>query len=143
VFVAFHFYHRSQKSLHMRTHQREILIYYRPESSTHRQTVAHAQSLVPHVRTFSFDQAPSAGYSWQQILEALDLPPKSLLNKAHPYYQEHIRGRDFDNECWAKIFQRNPDLLKAPIAIRGRQAILCQSSTDIYRLAKVAEKVTE
>jgi len=119
----------------MKTHRREILIYYNPESSSDRKTVAHAQALVPHVRTFSFAQAPSTELSWQQILKALGVHPKELLNKAHPYYQQHIRGKDFDEECWIKILKKNPDLLKAPIAIRGNRAILCLNSTDIYKLA--------
>lgn len=118
----------------MKTHHREILIYYNPDSSNDRKTVAHAQSVVSHVRSYSFKQAPSTGASWQQILKSLDIHPKELLNKADPYYQEHIRGREFDKESWLKVLQYNPQLIKAPIAIRGRKAILCINSTDIYKL---------
>ena len=124
----------TSKSSIMKTHQREILIYYNPESSNDKKTVAHAQSLVSYVRSFSFEQAPSTGTSWQQILNFLDVHPKELLNKAHPYYQEHIRGREFDNESWLKVLKYNPQLIKAPIAIRGSRAILCTNSTDIYKL---------
>jgi arsenate reductase len=118
----------------MKTHQREILIYYNPDSSNDRKTVAHAQSLVQHVRTYTFDKAPSTGTSWQQIIKALDMHPKALLNKAHPYYQANIRGRDFDDQGWLDVIKNNPALIKAPIAIRGDKAILCTSATDIYRL---------
>jgi arsenate reductase (glutaredoxin) len=118
----------------MKTHQREILIYYNPESSNDRKTVAHAQSLVPHVRTYSYEKAPSTGTSWQQIIKSLDLHPKELMNKAHPYYQENIRGREFNEEDWLNVIKFNPEILKAPIAIRGNKAILCTSATDIYKL---------
>lgn len=127
-----------QYLISMRTHEREIMVYYNPESSSDRSTVAHAKSMVPHLKTYSFAQAPSNGTSWQQILKALNRHPKELLNKAHPYYQAHIRGRDFDDECWVKILKNNPDLLKAPIAIRGSRAILCSTPTDIYRLTELA-----
>ncbi|GAB4254123.1 MAG: hypothetical protein Kow0027_20020 [Saprospiraceae bacterium] len=120
----------------MRTHQREILIYYNPESSNDKKTVAYAQSLTPHVKTYSFDKAPSTGTSWQQIISALNLRPKDLLNRAHPYYQEHIRGRDFDDEGWLNVIKHNPALIKAPIAIKGHKAVLCTSATDIYKLMK-------
>lgn len=119
----------------MKTNKREILIYYNPESSNDRKTVAHAQSIVHHVRSYSFQKAPSNGTSWQQIINSLALHPKELLNKAHPYYREHIKGREFDDESWLKVLQYNPELIKAPIAIRGRKAILCTNSTDIHRLA--------
>ncbi|RMG82571.1 MAG: glutaredoxin [Bacteroidetes bacterium] len=118
----------------MKTNKREILIYYNPESSNDRKTVALAQSVVSHVRSFAFDKAPSNGTSWQQILSALGLHPKELLNKAHPYYRAHIKGCEFDDECWIKVLQKNPDLIKAPIAIRGNKAVLCTSATDIYKL---------
>ncbi|MCB0706141.1 MAG: hypothetical protein KDC34_12555 [Saprospiraceae bacterium] len=126
----------------MKTNSREILIYYNPESSADRKTVAHAQGLVSYVRTFSFAQAPSNGTSWQQILEWLNLHPRVLLNKAHPYYQSNIRGRDFDQDCWVKVLQKNPELIKYPIAIRGRKAIICQTATDIYKLT-LANPVAE
>ena len=121
----------------MRTHNREILIYYNPESSSDRKTVAYARSVVPHVQTYSFAQAPSTGTSWQHILNALDLHPKELMNKAHPYYQSHIRGCDFEDECWIKVIRKNPDLLRAPIAMRGSRAILCLTPTDIYKLTEM------
>lgn len=118
----------------MKTHSREILIYYNPDSSNDRKTVAHAQSLTPHIRTFSFLQAPSSGTSWQQILSALDLHPKELMNKAHPYYQQNIRGKSFGEQDWLNVIMHNPSLLKAPIAIRGSKAVLCSNATDIYKL---------
>lgn len=118
----------------MQTNQREILIYYNPSSSNDKKTVAHAQGLVSHVKTFSFDQAPSSTTSWRQILRALDLHPKDLMNKAHPYYQANIRGREFDDEDWLNVIRYNPGLLKAPIAIRGKKAVLCTSATEVYKL---------
>lgn len=118
----------------MKTHQREILIYYNPESSNDKKTVAHAQGLVPHVRAYSFKQAPSNGTSWQQIIHSLDMHPKDLMNKAHPYYQANIRGREFNEEDWLNVIRYNTGMLKAPIAIRGNKAVLCTSATDIYQL---------
>lgn len=124
----------------MITHDRELLIYYNPTSTSDRKTIAHAQSIVPFVRSYSFAKAPSTQTSWKQIMESLELHPKEILNKADPYYQKHIRGRDFDTECWLKVIQKNPFLIKAPIAIRGKKAILCTNTTDIYRLYTSTEK---
>lgn len=118
----------------MKTHRREIMIYYNPDSSSDRKTVAHAQSVSRHIKLYAFSRTPSTGTSWRQILQALGKHPKELLNKAHPYYQQHIRGREFDDESWINVIRYNPDILKAPIAVRGRRAIVCSTPTDIYRL---------
>ena len=60
--------------------------------------------------------------------------PKELMNKADPYYQTHLRGKDFSKENWIKVIEKNPELIKAPIAIRGHKAILCNSAPDVYKL---------
>jgi arsenate reductase len=125
----------------MKTHHREIQIYYNPESNYHRKTLAYAKSMARHVKSYAFHQTPSTETSWQQIIKALDLEdPKVLLNKADPYYQEHLRGRDFSEACWIKIIQKNTHLIKFPIALRGNRAIVCQRPKDIYKL--IEEKAT-
>jgi arsenate reductase len=118
----------------MKTHEREILIFYNPESSSDRRTVAHAQGLTPHVRTYEFGKHPSTTTIWRRILVALNVHPKDLMNKAHPYYQSNIKGRDFDDEGWLNVLERNPQLMKAPIAMKGSKAVLCLNPTDIYQL---------
>ncbi len=121
----------------MKTHVREILIYYNPQSSLDRKTVAYAQSVVSHVKAYSFEKNPSTSSSWQMIIKSLNRHPKELMNKAHPYYQEHIRGREFSRESWINVLQKNPQLLRVPIAVRGNRVILCESPTDIYKLVGV------
>ncbi len=118
----------------MKTHLREILIFYNADSQRDRKTVVHAKSLVNHVKAFTFYNGLKTRRSWQEVLNALDVHPKELLNKAHPFYQEHIRGREFGLSSWLKVIAHNPDIIKAPIAIRGKRAILCLTPTDIYQL---------
>lgn len=128
----------------MKTSKREITIYYNPESSNDRKTVAYAQSISRHVKAYSFQQAPCRGNTeWCKVLTALKMHPKELLNKAHPYYQANIRGREFDEEGWLNILRTNPELIKAPIAVRGERAVLCLNPKDVYRLAKEEEEATE
>ncbi|HFB99230.1 MAG TPA: glutaredoxin [Phaeodactylibacter sp.] len=120
----------------MKVNNREILIYYNPKSSSDRKTIAHAQGLSPHIKAFSHRQSPSTGTSWHMILHSLDVHPKELLNKAHPYYQKNLRGREFEKEDWLMVIANNPELIKAPIAVRGNRAVLCNNPTDIYKLTK-------
>ena len=118
----------------MKTHDREILLYYNPESSKDRKTVAYAKSVVKHIKTYTHEKAPSTTTSWRMIIDALGLRPKDLLNKAHPDYQAKIRGKDLDDDGWLYVISKNPHLIKAPIAVRGRKAVLCLTPTDILRL---------
>lgn len=118
----------------METNHREILILYNPDSAKDRKTVAHAKGLSPYIRLYSFEKAQAMGTGWPQILSALALHPRELLDKSHPYYQQNIRGRELDAQAWLDVLKYNPSLLKAPIAIRGDKAVLCSRATDIYCL---------
>lgn len=124
----------------MKTSKREITIYYNPESSSDRKTVAYAQSLSRYVKAYSFQQNPCRGNTgWCRVLAALDIHPRELLNEDHPYFQANIKGREFDEEGWFNILRTNPELIKAPIAIRGEHAVLCLTPKDVYRLTKEEE----
>lgn len=118
----------------MINHNREILILYHPQSRSQRKTVAYAKSVTPHVKAFPFDSYNKSTLPWLRILQALNMHPKDLLDKSNPYYQLHIRGRDFDEDGWLKVLSRNPHLIRSPIAIRGNKAVLCSIPKDIYRL---------
>jgi len=134
IWLYFLLYAAQHQFSHMKTNEREIQIYYNPENSSDRKCVAHAKSMAQHIKAFAFDKTPSSITSWRQILKNLECHPKELMDKSKPYYQEHIRGRDFTMNGWLDIVARNPGLIKSPIAMRGSRAILCKQPTDIYRL---------
>lgn len=118
----------------MKTHDREILLFYHQDSSTDRRTLANAMTMTKHIKAFDFGKISTSGMSWFNILEDLDIHPKELLNKAHPYYRLHIKGKEFDEEGWIKVLSKNTDLIKYPIAIRGTRKLVCQTPTDILKL---------
>lgn len=120
----------------MQRGEREIVIYYNPELSAHRQTIAYARSEAPYVEAFAFDHADLNATRWEEILTALGLHPSEILNEEHPFFIENLEGRDFDEVSWIKIIMNNPELVKAPIAVRGQRAILCLNPKDVYRLHK-------
>lgn len=118
----------------MKTAAQEVILYYNARSSRGKKTRAYAHSLSVHIKDLDFASAGLSKTAWREILVMADLRPKDLMNKAHPYYQEHIRGRDFDDEGWLDILQRCPEVIRAPIAIKGKRAVVCDNPTDIFRL---------
>ncbi len=119
----------------MKTHNRELLLMYNPNLSADRKTLAHAKGTGKKVRSYEHSKMRSTTTNWKSILKKLDKHPKELLNKAHPYYQANIRGKDFNMHGWLNILQNNPELIKHPIAIKGSKALLCKTPTDIYKIA--------
>lgn len=118
----------------MKTHPREILILYNSESSNDKKVLAYAQSTGFKIRSFCHSKSPYSSTAWKSVLHALGMHPKEIMNKADPYYQSNIRGREFDDEGWLSVILNNPQLIKSPIAVKGKKAMLCRTPSDIYRL---------
>ena len=117
-----------------KTSNEEIIIYYNKESSSDKKTLAFAQSLGSPVRSYTHDNVPSTATGWEEILSNLNMEPNEILDESHPDYIANIQGKEFDNAGWLNVIQNNPHLIKAPIAMKGKSAVLCINPTDIYRL---------
>jgi arsenate reductase len=118
----------------MKVHNREILFYYDPKMSVAKKALAYAKSISDNVNMVEYHKEHFTPTVWRQILQMLDLDPKQLVNKAKPYYQEKLRGRHFEMDDWINILTHQPDLIRAPIAIKGDSAVLVENPTDVYRL---------
>jgi arsenate reductase len=119
----------------MQTNAREILLYFHSDRLSDRQTVAYAQAIAPYIEAYSFQDANLSTTHWEEILEMLHITdPSELISEDDPFFQEHIKGKDFDRTSWIKILSHNPQIIKAPIAIRGHEAMLCELPKDILRL---------
>ena len=119
---------------------KELTLVYDSSTSEGRKALAFAYSLAPKVNKQDVTEVSLSSTFVRQVLKQLNLRPKDLLNRAHPYYQEHLRGRDLDAEGWLHVLTHNPSLLKAPIALQGDRAVLCEPASLIYTLSEVQRK---
>jgi len=118
----------------MERHPNELWLFLDCESSSHKKTRALAKSITRHVNEFSLSHNKLSKLRWAEILLMLNLRPKDVLNKSSKKYQEMIAGHDFDDDNWLEILRENPCMIKAPIAILDKKAVLCINPKDIYKL---------
>jgi arsenate reductase len=112
----------------------EIQLYVKANCSKSKKAVAYAKSHSNNVNTIDLSKTRGTGTIWLSILTKLNKSPKELLDKSQPYYQENIKGRDFEDRDWTNLLINNPDLVRSPIAVRGDKAIILDNPTDIYRI---------
>jgi arsenate reductase len=120
---------------------KELTLVYDSNTNEGRKALAYAYSLAPKVNKQDVSEVKLSTTFVRQVLKQLNLRPKDLLNRAHPYYQQHLRGRDLDAEGWLHVLTHNPDLLKAPIALQGDRAVLCEPASLIYTLSEASRRV--
>jgi len=118
----------------MKVHQNEILLYFDPASSVSKKTLAYASSVSSSINMVDYSKEQFTPTIWRQILHMLSMEPKQMVNKANPYYQEKLKGRNFSEDDWINILSRHPDLIRSPIAIRGDKAVFVDNPTDVLRL---------
>ena len=116
------------------TSSSEIQLYLKSDCSKSKKVLAYAKSISNNINAVDIGRTKGTGTIWQSILSKLDKSPKQLLDKSKPYYQENIRGRDFDKRDWTYLLMNNPELVRSPIAIRGDKAMIIDNPTDIYKI---------
>ncbi len=118
----------------MRIHPNEMVLLFHSETPTGKQTRAMAKMLSSNVNEFHYDKVRFTTTIWRSLLDKLALRPKDLLNRAHPDYQSKIKGKNLDDEGWLNVIIQHPYLIKAPIAITTKMAILCIKPNDILKI---------
>lgn len=115
---------------------KELTLVYDSTTNEGRKALAYAYSLATKVNRQDVSEVSLSTTFVRQVLKQLNLRPKDLLNRAHPYYQNNLRGRDLDTEGWLQVLAHNPLLLKAPIALQGNRAVLCEPASLIYTITE-------
>ena len=116
------------------TSDQEIQLYLKKDCSKSKKVLAYAKSISNNVNSVDISKTKGTGTIWQTILSKLDKSPKELLDKSQKYYQDNIRGRDFEQRDWTFLLMNNPELIRGPIAVKGNKAMLIDNPTDIYKL---------
>jgi arsenate reductase len=127
----------------MKTIDNEIMILYDSASHVGSKTLAYAHTISPNVKSWDYSLLPLTCAMWQQLLGMLQLHPKELLDKSHPYYQTHIQGHYFDQDGWLNMLRQNTFLIKWPILVNGNKAIMCTTPESIYRILQGAVQLKQ
>jgi arsenate reductase (glutaredoxin) len=112
---------------------KEISIFYNPECSKAKKAVIYAKSVSREVFTLEYAKWRTTPTKWREILGKLGVRPKDLMDKSKDYYQQNIRGREFEDEDWLNVLINNPEIIRSPIAVRGNKVMILDNPTDIYK----------
>ena len=109
------------------------VLFYNSSDSLGKKARAYAQGLGRKVNYQDLSNSQLSSTTIRVILDALKVSPKELMNKAHPYYQSELRGKDLDEEGWLNVLKKNPFLIKWPIVFQDGNVYLCETPNDVFR----------
>ncbi|GCC50005.1 glutaredoxin [Chryseotalea sanaruensis] len=128
----------------MQFHPNELFLLYNPQSNSGKQTKAMAKDICSNINEIDALHEKLIPTYWKEVVTMLGISPAELLDKSHPDYASKVGENSYTMEGWLEVLARNPQLLKAPIAIYNKRAIFCETPTDIMKLAvtaKAGEKI--
>ena len=113
----------------------ELTILYNEGNERDKKTLSYAYTITDRINKQELSSVKLSSTLFEVFVEKLNEDPKRLINKADPYYQANIRGKDFSVSEWFDLLINHPTLLKAPIAMYRNKAVVCNTPTDILRLS--------
>ena len=116
------------------TSERQITLYYSSKSTRAKQTLAYAKAEGLPILQIDILKVPLTGTQIAELAEKLKIEVKDLVNQDHPSYKLHFDPHEFSSDDWIKMIRHNPEIMKQPIALRGKMSILIETPTDIIKI---------
>jgi arsenate reductase (glutaredoxin) len=114
--------------------QNELVLLYNSDNAKDRKTLAYALTVTTKINRQEINSVRISNTMFAMLLDKLDVDAKQLVNKADPYYQTYVRGKDLAAEDWYSILVNRPTLLRCPVALYRNRAILCETPSDVLKL---------
>ena len=116
------------------TSNRQITLFYDANSSIAKQTLAFAKAEGFAIREIDILKTPLTGTQIVELANDLKLKVKDFINQEHPAYISKFEPHELSTDDWLKMIQKNPEIMKQPIALRGDKIILVETPTDILKI---------
>lgn len=117
---------------------KEIVLLLSGNEYLNKQTIAHSKSLRAPVNVQDHLEEGVTSTLYSLVLENCNMEPKHLLDRSDATYQKELRGQDMTKDEWVRFLKMRPDLLRAPIAIRGDQVVVCDNPSKVQSLDRKA-----
>lgn len=114
--------------------QNELVLLYNSDVAKDRKTLAYALTITSKINRQEINSVRVSNTMFGMLLDKLDVEAKQLVNKADPYYQTYIRGRDLSTEDWYSVLLNRPSLLRCPVALYRNKAIMCETPSDVLKV---------
>jgi arsenate reductase-like glutaredoxin family protein len=119
----------------------ELKLYYHPDNRIAKQSIAVAEATKAEKVLINLAEVKLTETQWAEISRLLDKDPSELINTDHPFVKEKLSEHpELDENQALKILVHDPQVLKHPIAMRGKKVIEVKGINDIMKLQEMDSK---
>ncbi|ASV30765.1 arsenate reductase family protein [Maribacter cobaltidurans] len=115
--------------------KKQITLYYSSENSIGKQINAYIQSSKKKNLAVDVSKTNVTGTQWAELADGLNKEIRDLVAQDHPDFLETYgeNQQELDENDWLKILEKEPHLLKNPIAIDGENYIELESAASFKK----------
>lgn len=113
---------------------KEITIIYSSQNPVAKQILAYSKTEGLPIHSIDITKMPLNATQWSGIALKMNMPISELINTQSAAFirlsETFISLSDND---WLKLLTHNPEILKAPIVMKGDKVVIMQNPQDMLR----------
>lgn len=116
-----------------------MIIYHNPRCKKSRAGLAYLQEkgLEPEISLYLSD--PLSENDLRRIIMKLNIPAHLLVRTQEEQYKKELKGQNFTEDEWIKIYLENPKLIQRPIVETKYKAVIGDPVQNIDALIQPFE----
>lgn len=118
----------------MKTNEREIVIYWKPGENKDKNTYTLARQISNHIEEIDIIKNPPTQTQLKELVDLLDVNIESLIETESEIYKKQFDGMQLEEPDWLIALVRNPSMIKTPIVIKGKKALIIETPSNVLAL---------
>lgn len=120
----------------------EIKFIYNSTQIKEREALGYAKSLDQHyLNEIDLEKEALTERHWAEIAKALNIEVKGLIDENNDYYQDVLKGKDFDEQDLLQLIASHPQIVKTPIIHSKNLTRFVKSPYDFNEMDLAFEEI--
>lgn len=116
---------------------KEITLIYNSQEHIGKQILAYAQIENISIHDIDLVHMKLTPTQWAELAARMKIPVRDLINtEGGNFIQKLGKADTFSDDDWLKILVHNPEVLKAPIVIKGDKIVMMTNPQDMLYFVK-------
>jgi arsenate reductase len=116
---------------------KEITVIYNSEEHIGKQILAYAQTENIPIHDIDLAHIKLTTTHWAELASRMKVHVKELINTDSPNFMQKFNEIEYlTDDDWLKLLVHNPDILRAPIVMKGDKIVQMSNSQDMLNFVK-------
>lgn len=111
---------------------KELTIIYNSDNHLGKQILAYAETEGLPIHDIDLKHVELTRLHWAELASRLKIEVKELINTEDPNFMKKFSDLgDLNENDWLTLLVHNPDILRAPIVMKGDKIVMMANSQDM------------